>query len=159
MADSDTNADFIEVERKTYLATGNAMHVWAAYSFARAVKAPPPDWVLRYFEQCSRGISKIASEATKSSGKDLGPKIMKALGLKGSNLTGYSEGVWIAHGMNVRRHLGENRDVKLHSAIQTTAKEWRVSYATVSRNWKRYEKTFPDDGITPIGLLPGRAKK
>jgi hypothetical protein len=146
MGDRETNADFIEVERRAFLATGNAMHAWAAYSFARVVKAPPPEWVLKYFDRCARGILKVSHDSIEKGGKNPAPKVLDALHLKGSDLTGFHD-KWMVYGMNVRNLMGQND--KPDFAIESVAKAMGVSYSTVWRGWKRYDETFPGDAVMP----------
>ena len=55
------NSDLIELERRSFMTTSNAMHVWAAYSLARVVKAPVPDWVLGYLDLCARRLFALTS--------------------------------------------------------------------------------------------------
>ncbi len=139
----ETNSDFVESERRQFIATNNAIHAWAAYSFARVVKAPPAEWVLRYFDLCARGVLQIASDAAaERGGKDAGPRIMRALRIKGSDLAGYHS-KWMVHGMNVRRLILQGN--KPDFAIDAVAKKAGVSYHTVRRAWLRFDKAFPGD--------------
>lgn len=146
--------DLIEVERRCFIETDNVMHVWAAYGFARAAGAPVPDWVLRYFDRIGRSIMALAIEARTEGGKDLGPRIAKALGLasagRGSPLTAYHSD-WMVLGMNVRDRMRQGD--KDYLAVESVAKDGGVSEATVRRAHELFDKLFPSEGIFPDEAL------
>ena len=141
MGVAQDNSDFIEIEKRAFLATNNAMHAWAAYSFARVVKAPPPDWVLRYFDLCAREIFSFAMDVAKSEkkGSNPGPRIAKALHLKGTDFKGYHSD-WMTFGMNVRQRI--QQDDKPYFAVESVANDAGVSKSTVRRAWELYDKAF-----------------
>ena len=145
-----SNADYIEVERRCLVETDNAMHVWAAYSFARAAGDPIPDWVMRYFDMVARGLFALAVEAKAEGGKDMGPKIARAMGLaskgRGAPLVEYHNR-WMTFGMNVR-HRMQQGDKEVF-AIESVAKSGGVSISTVERAYKRYAALFPGEAIFP----------
>jgi hypothetical protein len=147
--------DMIEVERRCLVETDNVMHAWAAYSMARVCGAPVPDWVLRYFDKAARNLLALSAEAQESGGRDLGPKIAKALGLAsvgaGSPLVAYHAD-WQTFGMNVRARLPEFGG-KEYLAIESVASDVGVSVAAVRRAFKLYDALFPGAAIFPDEAL------
>jgi hypothetical protein len=148
--------NLIEVERRCYLESGNAMHVWAAYAFARAVDAPLPDWVMSYLDRCGRNLMALSSEVRSTSGKDLGPRIAKAFGLaspgSGSPLTTYHHD-WMSLGMSVRdritRRDDRGRADQETYAIEQVADEAGLAPSTVRRAYKLFDHIFPGTAVFP----------
>jgi hypothetical protein len=147
--------DLIEVEKRCLVETDNMMHAWAAYSLARANKAPVPEWVFRYFDRAARNLFELSADASKTGGKDLGPKIATALHLSskgaGSPLVTYHSD-WLVFGMNVRARLPAFGG-KEYLAIENVADQAGVSVSTVGRAFKLYNALFPGPGIFPDEAL------
>lgn len=155
----DTNADYIEVERRAFMETSNPMHVWAAFRFARVVKAEIPDWVITYLDLASKRLLALAVDEDQrhSKAKEEGKsyvtdvkRIAPALFMKASHLTGYHD-QWVAYGMNVRHLMSEKH--KETFAIGYVANRFGVSTSTVRRAWKQYEKMYPGNAIFPEGAV------
>ena len=149
--------DLIEIERRCLAATDNPMHAWAAYSFARVAGEPIPDWVLGYLDLAARDLFKLAMEASAAGGKDLGPKIAKALRLdgkprSGSPLATYHSN-WKVLGVSVRDRMNrpdcEGRTDKETHAVEAVAAQHGVSASTVSRAFKLYDQLFPGEAVFP----------
>jgi hypothetical protein len=148
--------DLLEVERRCFAETSNAMHAWAAYRLARVCDAPVPEWVLRYLDLVGRNLLHL-SAAHDSDGKDLGQKIADAAMLKGkpragSPLVNYHAD-WMVFGMNVRdrmTRIGRDGRSDLETyAIESVALESQASKSTVRRAYKLYNALFPGDAIFP----------
>ena len=75
---------------------------------------------------------------------------MRALQLKGSDLTGY-QGDWMMYGANVRHRIKQGN--KEYFAIESVAHDAGVSYATVRRGWKLFDATFPGDAPDPLDAV------
>ena len=153
--------EMLEVEKRCFLETENAMHVWAAYSLARVCDAPVPDWVLRYLDRAARNLLALSAEAQEAGGKDLGPKIASALRLEGKPRSGSPlvtyHADWMVFGMTVRDRMtrvGRDGRTDLETyAIDDVANEAGVSKATVRRAFKLYDALFPGDAIFPDEAL------
>jgi hypothetical protein len=158
MGAAGDNSDFIEIEKTAGLATNNAMHVWAAYSFARAAKTPPPEWVLQYFDLCARDIFTIAMDVAKGNRRatDSGKWILKALRLKTTDLRNYHSD-WLIIGMNVRCRMQQQGD-KQEFAVEAVAKDAGVSKSTVARAFRLFDKAFPS-GFWQISGSDGLERK
>lgn len=151
---TESNEDFIEVERRAFFETSNPMHVWAAFRYAAVAKAETPDWVRGYLDLVSKRILALSAEAHKQTEQpkrnakvdDFGPRLAAAMMMKGSHLTGYHSD-WIAYGMNVR-HRMHSGDQETY-AIESVARDASVSISTVRRGWKRYNKLYPGNDIFP----------
>ena len=75
----------IGLERETYqyAISGNPVHVWRAYLFARKGGHPIPPWVLEYFEQSALALDPIFTR-TYDKGETVDPsELTDALGLTG----------------------------------------------------------------------------
>ncbi|MEQ1955957.1 hypothetical protein [Mesorhizobium sp. CN2-181] len=151
----DTNADYIEVERRAFMETSNPMHVWAAFRFARVVRAEIPDWVIAYLDLASKRLLALAVEEEQkhAQAKQVGKRhvtdvkrVAPAFFIKASHLAGYHDN-WVTYGMNVR-HLKKQKHQETY-AIDHVADHFGVSASTVRRAWKQYEKLYPGDAIFP----------
>ena len=149
-------ADYmIECERRAYLATGNPLHVWNAYSTVRAKRMDLPEWILRYFDKASWGIREIATDDVKR--KDLGPRIGRSLGLvnDGPGTPFEFDRKWWAYGRAVREYMkaGHDRD----DARAFAAVDFEVHEMTIVRNEQLYDLAFPggeDEIVIDEGDLP-----
>jgi hypothetical protein len=141
------NSDLIEIERRCFAETGNPLHAWAAYSFARVVNAAVPDWVLGYLDSAARNLFDLTAEhqsQQKGREKEIAPKIAAAFGIRGTVLSGYRDN-WVVHGANVRHLMREGHQETY--AIDYVAEAAGVSTSTVRRALKRYDRLYPDQGI------------
>lgn len=132
----------IECERRAYLAKGNPLHVWNAYSTARAKGIAVPEWVLRYFDKASWDLRALANEPEK---KNLGPKIAKALDLvrDGRGTPFDYDTKWWVYGRKVREFV--KRGDQLDHARSFAADEFGVSPSTIRLAANLYDATFPED--------------
>ncbi|MFD2053769.1 hypothetical protein ACFSQT_11940 [Mesorhizobium calcicola] len=146
------NADFIEVEHKSFLATGNAMHAWAAFSHARVTKDSIPDWVLNYLDLCARRLFAFSSRQEDAKGDEFAKIVASAFMLTsmgaGTPASRYFNAKWLVYGMNV--HAKVKANTKEEFAVGDVAKDANVSTSTVWRAWRAYKKAFPADDMTAL---------
>jgi len=142
------NSDLIELERRSFMTTSNAMHVWAAYSLARVVKAPVPDWVLGYFDLCARRL--FAFSSAQNEVDDFAKTVANAFMLnskgRGTAASKYFGAKWVEYGISV--HVKVRANTKPDFAVVEVASEGNVSVSTVRRAWNTYQKAYPNGGLT-----------
>jgi hypothetical protein len=131
----------LECERRAYLATGNPLHAWNAYTTARAKDVEIPQWVLRYFDTVSCELRSIEV----SEKEDLRSKVSRALGLGsvGRGTPFNEDAMWWAYGRKVRELRSAGYE-KLQAAYARAAEFYGVSASTIRRGAKRYDKVFPE---------------
>ncbi|CAN7769473.1 hypothetical protein [Mesorhizobium sp. LjNodule214] len=151
------NSDLIELERRAFMTTSNAMHVWAAYSLARVVKAPVPDWVLTYLDLCARRLFAFTSaqDANDAEDHEFAKTVASAFMLNskgaGTAASKYFGAKWLEYGMSV--HIKVRANTKPDFAIVEVASEANVSTSTVRRAWNTYKKAYPNGDLTALKAI------
>jgi hypothetical protein len=117
---------------------GNPIYIWEAYATCREYEIDIPNWILEYFDSCTKKLIRI-SPSNSERARD---KVYQALKFNDKNRSPFARRVDVEIAINIAIHVCDLKDKgkKLTIIYDELAEEYSVSEKTIERHYRKYEE-------------------